>query len=294
MSIFHFSVKTISRNAGQNTIASAAYRSASLIIDEQTKQVHDYTKKQGVVHAELILPDGENADRAEFWNKLEQHHKRKDAVLAREIIVALPHELDEIQRNQIAIEYAKYLAKEYSVAVDVAIHKPSKDGDQRNHHAHIMLSACYVKNGELGKKAVELDPIHCQRAKIKNFAEKERYEWALLNEKYAVRNNLDIRIDWRTLEAQRICDRAPGVHNGVILTARKRRGESIPVCTKNAVLPISRDEKRAFLWNGLQNEADFKFAYFKSCAEEKKLLEEQLKQIKIQQEMQQTPPKMRM
>jgi hypothetical protein len=144
-----------------------------------------------------------------------------------------------------------------------------------------MLSACYVKNGELGKKAIELDPIHCQRAKIKNFAEKERYEWALLNEKYAVRNNLDICIDWLTLEARRICDRAPGVHDGVILTARKRRGESVPVCTKNAVLPISRDEKRAFSWGGLKDEANSNFAYFKRCEKEKMLLDEQLKQIKI-------------
>ena len=52
--------------------------------------------KPGVVHSEILLPDGAPArwlDRATLWNEVEAGEKRKDAQLAREIEIALPREL---------------------------------------------------------------------------------------------------------------------------------------------------------------------------------------------------------
>ena len=175
MAVYHFSAKTVSRSAGRSSTAAAAYRAAERIVDERTGEIHDYTRKGGVVDSQVILPGGGTMARAELWNSVEAKHKRSDATVAREFVVALPAELEGDQRQDLARSYARELADRYGVAVDINVHAPGKDGDQRNHHAHILMSACYVSaQGELGKKAVELDPIHCQRHGLANVVEVER------------------------------------------------------------------------------------------------------------------------
>lgn len=225
MAVYHFSAKTVSRSAGRSSTAAAAYRAAERIVDERTGEIHDFTRKGGVVASEVILPGGGTMERAALWNKVEAHHKRGDATVAREFVVALPAELDPTQRQDLARSYARELADRYRVAVDVNVHAPGKDGDQRNHHAHILLSACYASTaGALGKKAVELDPIHCQRHGLANVVEVERERWERLANQALEKAGQEARIDHRSLEAQGIYDRAPTVHLGPDATAIKRRG----------------------------------------------------------------------
>jgi len=244
VAIYHLSAKTVSRSEGRSATAAAAYRAGAKIVDERTGEVHDYTKKGGVLHADLILPSGETADRSAFWNRIEKHHKRGDAVLAREVEVSLPAELTKEQRQTLAVGFARELAGRYNVAADVALHAPrtltSRDlknnPDQyqetdpetgRKHngnwHAHILLSACHVSaDGTLGKKAVELDPIHCQRAKIENMADRERVRWGELANAALERAGHDSRIDHRRLEVQGI-DREPTQHLGHAAAGYERR-----------------------------------------------------------------------
>lgn len=244
MAIYHLSAKPISRSAGRSATAAAAYRAGVEITDERTGEVHDYSRKRGVLHSEIILPGGGTADRAVFWNRVEHHHKRGDAVIAREIENSLPSELTPEQRQSLAVGFAHEMADRHGVAADVSLHAPrtvtdrdlEKDPDQyweidpetgRRHngnwHAHIMLSACHVQpDGTLGKKAVELDPIHCQRAKIENLADRERARWGKLANAALERHGHQARIDHRTLEAQGI-DRAPTVHLGPAASGYERR-----------------------------------------------------------------------
>ncbi|MBT1073618.1 MobQ family relaxase [Pelotalea chapellei] len=255
MAIYHQAINIIDRKSGRSAVAAAAYRAGEKIDDERTGEIHDYSRKRGIVHSELILPGGGTEDRATYWNRVEKHHKRGDAILAREVEIAIPAELDERQRQCLASKFNRELADKYSVAADLNIHKPHRaKADTRNHHAHIMLSACYTaEDGTLGKKAVELDPIHCQRNKLENMAEWTRKRWAeLANE--ALRNaGLRERIDHRSLEAQRedalfcaenakvitnsptfkaeqikkaaMLDRPATIHLGPSATAMERRGE---------------------------------------------------------------------
>lgn len=225
MAVYHFSAKTVSRSAGRSSTAAAAYRAAERIVDERTGEIHDYTRKGGVVDSQVILPGGGTMARAELWNAVEAKHKRGDATVAREFVVALPAELDGDQRQDLARRYARELADRYGVAVDVNVHAPGKEGDQRNHHAHILMSACYVSaQGELGKKAVELDPIHCQRHGLANVVEVERERWEQLANQALELAGQEARIDHRSLEAQGITDRMPGVHLGPTATAIERSG----------------------------------------------------------------------
>ena len=100
MAIFIASTKSISRGSGQSAVASASYRAGCELEDKRYGKTHDYSKKQGVMSADIILPTAlaaANAEisRSELWNKAEDAEKRVDARVAREWLVNLPHELSE-------------------------------------------------------------------------------------------------------------------------------------------------------------------------------------------------------
>ena len=124
MAIYHASTKPISRTAGRSSVAAAAYRAGAALVDERTGLVHDYTRKGGVVSADIITADGETLDRAALWNAAEVAEKRKDARTAREWIVALPSELDAGQRHELALSFGAELARRYGVAVEARARTP--------------------------------------------------------------------------------------------------------------------------------------------------------------------------
>lgn len=238
MAIYHLTVNVYSRRDGDSSTAAAAYRAGVCIEDALTGEVHDYTKRHGVAFSALCLPGDQTADRADFWNRVEAHHKRGDAITCREVVVALPAELDGAARQDLAHAFAKHLADTYGIAADLAIHAPSRNGDNRNHHAHILLSACAVSlDGTLGKKAEALDPIACKRAKRPTLADTQREHWAGMANSALERAQVDARVDHRTLAAQREdalargdfrryaqVDRIATKHEGKELTQARRRG----------------------------------------------------------------------
>src|SRR4028118_1536719 len=96
MAIYHFSAKVISRAAGSSALAAAAYRSASRLHDQRLDRHHDFSNKAGVIHSEVMLPEGAAehlCDREKLWKAVEAAEKRIDAQLAREIEFAIPREL---------------------------------------------------------------------------------------------------------------------------------------------------------------------------------------------------------
>lgn len=257
MAIYHLTVKTYSRKDGHSSTAGAAYRAGVCIEDALTGEVHDYTRRHGVAFSALCLPGGQTADRAEFWNRVEAHHKRGDAITCREVVVALPAELDGNARQDLAHAFAKHLADTYSVAADLAIHEPSKGGDARNHHAHILLSACGVsRDGTLGKKAEALDPIACKRAKRPTLADTQREHWAGLVNAALAQAGLAERVDHRRLDEQKAealecgdfgavaqLDRVPTKHEGKAVTQARRRGERLPRAKRNDRLKTAGERR---------------------------------------------------
>lgn len=223
MAIFHLSVKAISRSSGRSATAAAAYRAGEKITDERTERIHDYTRKKGIESSDLVLP--ENApdwarDRSKLWNAAELSEKRKDACVAREYEVALPSELTPKERHRLAIDFAKQMANEEGCAVDVCIHAPNKEGDDRNHHAHILRSTRKLEaQGFSGK----LETEKAGRKRTEDL-EAVREKWANFVNDRLQANGITARVDHRSLEAQRI-DRPPTQHLGVKATAIERRTE---------------------------------------------------------------------
>src|SRR3546814_1392889 len=58
MAIYHFSAKVISRANGSSAVASAAYRAAERLHDDRLGRDHDFSNKAGVVHSEILAPEG--------------------------------------------------------------------------------------------------------------------------------------------------------------------------------------------------------------------------------------------
>src|SRR3546814_6210028 len=106
MAIYHVSAKVISRANRSSAVASAAYRSASELHDDRLGRIQDFSNKAGVVHSEIMLPEGAPErlnDRATLWNEVEAGEKRKDAQLARERSEEPTSELQSLMRPSYAV-----------------------------------------------------------------------------------------------------------------------------------------------------------------------------------------------
>ena len=139
MSIYHCSIKIISRAGGRSAVASAAYRSGEKLYNDETGIVHDFTIKGGVIMNEIILPTNAPArygNREILWNEVQQIEKRSDAQFAREIEVAFPTEMNREQQISCIRDYINHNFVDKGMIADWALH----DKGDGNPHAHIMLT----------------------------------------------------------------------------------------------------------------------------------------------------------
>lgn len=218
--LFHLAMSVLQRSKGRSAVAASAYRSASRMVDQRTGCVADYSRKQDVAPLALILPDGcPTMDRSAFWNGVELHHRRGDAVTAREIDAALPQGLSRHQETSLAERFTRWLAETFHVGVDVGIHR--KAG---NHHLDMLLSACEVRpDGSLGKKVTALDGIAHQRNKaLSNPVETIRAMWGKLSNDALAEAGRQERVDHRSYARQGV-PLKPGFHMGRAVAAMEAK-----------------------------------------------------------------------
>ena len=147
MAIYMMKQKTLPRGKGACVTQAAAYRAGERIRDERTGRTHSYLERDDVVYKEVLVPSefAGNAeiawtqDRAALWNAVESTNRR-NAQLGREVMVVLPEELDAERRTRLVRGFAQELADKYRCAVDTTIHLPRPQSDERNHHAHLLLT----------------------------------------------------------------------------------------------------------------------------------------------------------
>lgn len=197
----------------------------------RTGLVHDYTRRGGVVSTEIMLPDGTSAERNALWNAAELAEKRKDGRTGREWIIALPAELDEGQRQELASAFGIELATRYGVAVDLAIHMPDREGDNRNHHAHVMTTTRQVSRDAAGllvmgaKSTIELSDTKRRAMGLGSGADEVtdiRQLWERMANRALEQAGSDARIDSRSLKAQGL-DREATTHLGPVASDMERR-----------------------------------------------------------------------
>nr|WP_244667850.1 MobA/MobL family protein [Xanthomonas sp. D-99] len=253
MAIYHANVKTFSRAKGHSSIAAAAYRAGLLLEDALTGLRHDYRRRDGVVETRCIAP--EDAPDwalvpAELWPAAEAAERRKDSTVAREFEFALPHELDDFQRSELAVEVTRALVGRYGFAAQASIHSPgSKDG--LNWHVHVLATTRRMGPDGLTDKTKELDGGPSGRVEVQWVRELIASTINAHLEKAA----LELRVDHRSLAAQAddalargdlaaaaVLSREPTKHVGKNGTALARRGQPSERSDENRRIEETNEE----------------------------------------------------
>jgi hypothetical protein len=242
IAIYHCNIGIVSRGKGKSAVAAAAYRSGEKITNEWDGMTHDYTRKRGVVHTEILLPPHAPpsfSDRATLWNSVELYEKAGNAQLAREIDAALPIELSREEQIRLVREYCSSQFVSRGMCVDFAIH----DTDSGNPHCHIMLTMRPLDErgawAAKSKKEYDLDEngerirlpsgrYKTHKVDLTGWNDKGnallwRKAWADISNAYLERAGHPERIDHRS-NAERGIDELPTVHMGVAACQMEKKG----------------------------------------------------------------------
>ena len=242
IAIYHCNISIVSRGKGKSAVAAAAYRSGEKLTNEWDGMTHDYTRKGGVVHTEIMLPPHAPpsfSDRSTLWNSVELYEKAGNAQLAREIDAALPIELSREEQIRLVREYCSSQFVSRGMCVDYAIHDTGKG----NPHCHIMLTMRPLdergawaaksqkeydldENGErirLPSGRYKTHKVDLTGWNDKGNALLWRKAWADISNAYLERAGSPERIDHRS-NAERGIGEIPTVHMGVAACQMEKKG----------------------------------------------------------------------
>ena len=247
IALYHFCVKQIKRSAGQSAIAAAAYRSGEKLYSDYYGEYSDYTRKEGVIYSEIILPPHappEYQDRATLWNAVEHAERHKKAQLAYSFDISLQNELTMEENIELAREFVQQHFVGKGMIADLAVHQPDKgDGGIPNPHFHVLTTMRPINpDGTWGQKqkreyvvdengdpvldgtgkpkfnAVATTDWHCPET-----LEAWRKAWCdMVNEAFE-RNGITERIDHRSYERQGL-DLIPTIHEGPTVRQMEAKG----------------------------------------------------------------------
>jgi Ti-type conjugative transfer relaxase TraA len=237
VAIYHLSAKVISRADGRSAVAAAAYRAAEELHDERLGRAHDFTNKAGVIHSEILLPEGalaRLADRTTLWNEVEATEKRKDAQLAREIEIALPRELTKAQAIGLAQDFVREQFVARGMVADLNVHWGRTARGEDQPHAHVMLTMREVGSDGFGKKMREWNRTEVLVG--------WRARWAELANARLAELGHDIRVDHRSHAAQGI-GLEPQNKIGPAGARREARGEDAERAAEHEALARRNGER---------------------------------------------------
>ncbi|MCV9947555.1 Ti-type conjugative transfer relaxase TraA [Rhizobium sp. BT-175] len=245
MAVPHFSVSVVARGSGRSAVLSAAYRHCAKMEFEREARTIDYTRKQGLLHEEFVIPadapewvrsmiaDRSVAGASEaFWNKVEGFEKRSDAQLAKDVTIALPLELTAEQNIALMRDFVERHITSKAMVADWVYHDAPG-----NPHVHLMTTLRPLTEDGFGSKKVAV--LAPDGKPIRNDAGKIVYQlwagstedfnafrdgWFACQNKHLALAGLDIRIDGRSFEKQGI-DLEPTIHLGVGAKAIERKAE---------------------------------------------------------------------
>lgn len=252
MAVYFLQMKTFGRANGSSATSAIAYRAGVRIRDERSGKTYDHTGRHGVMHTEIVLPQGLNdtdmgwaRDRNRLWNAVEAAETRKNSRVAREFLVALPAELDAERRLNLVRAFSQQLADRYQFAVDFAIHAPRTD--PRNFHAHMLATTREIKSDGFGAKTtLELNDTARLNRGLQPFVQEliaTRERWATATNEALREAQVAARVDHRTLAAQGI-DREPRPQLPRPVYEMERRGEYNAVAERMRLEHAARVRER--------------------------------------------------
>ena len=266
MGCYHFHLNQLSRGKGQSAIASAAYRAGAKLECTYYGEVSDYTRKGGVVLAEIHLPKQAPErfkDRETLWNEVEWIEGNKKAQLAHSFDIALMNEFSMEENIELARRFVEEQLVARGMIADLAIHDPKKAKDKiPNPHMHIMVPIRPLQEdgtwGQKQKKVPVLTPdgqpvlnqkgqpvfraVHTTDWSRKETLEELRSAWARMCNELYEEKGLTERVDARSYEERGI-DKIPMVHEGPNVQAMEARGISTALGSLNRLIRALNDMK---------------------------------------------------
>ena len=243
MASVHYKMSVIGRSGGRSAVAAAAYRSAEKIYNHRDGIIYDFTRKRGVAHSEILLPEHaprEYTDRAILWNSVEHAERQKNAQTARHVEIGLPAELDQAAQIDLVRGYVQKQFVERGMCADICVH----DKGDGNPHAHVMLTMRPInQDGTWGAKSRKEYVLDSSGQKIMlpsgNWKSKHvpttdwdehgnveqwRQAWTHdVNREYE-RRGMEQRIDLRSYERQGL-DKEPTRHLGPTASKMEKEGK---------------------------------------------------------------------
>jgi hypothetical protein len=231
VAIYYYAMARVGRGGGKGVVASAAYLSRAQYRDEVHDRVYD---ERAHVHDERALaiaaashyigrkgrhgvdrdpplfeglygPPGapewtrgkENIER--FWNEAERAENHPRAQLAESVIIGLPHELSLQQNVWLLQDHIREFTRQGRV-VQLAIHAPDRAGDQRNLHAHLLISTRGVdEHGMKPYKTKEQQERYLGRS---DYLDHLRENWGHVANRHLARHGFAAGLDHRSYERQ--------------------------------------------------------------------------------------------
>lgn len=234
---YHLQADIVSRGKGHSMVAKAAYNSRESITEERTGEIKDYSRMKDKPLASFVfVNDPELREPGKLWNFYDRHESRSNAQLGYSFIGALPHELDDEQRERIVKDFAREQFLRKGVAAQADIHRPDRQGDERNFHVHFLVSMRKVSKDGLGERVFtwedrqrNLEQWHekwagrcareLEKAGFKTEAERWRYGY-LTNKQQREKALERGDTEWADIKAKE-----PTKHEGPAASAMERRGE---------------------------------------------------------------------
>jgi hypothetical protein len=235
MAQYHFHASILKRSEGHSVVASAAYRAGERLYDSRIGYAFDYRRRHGILYTEILAPENTPdwmLDRFQLWNGVEKAEKRKDSQLARSIDISLMSELTFDQNLELIRDFVKKTWVEQGMLADIAIHTPGKESDQRNIHAHILLTMRVITADGFGNKERDWN----DREEFVQWRE----AWADFANAALERAGFAERIDHRSLIEQGI-GREPTIHVGPSGREIEHRGKTSDRAQKNRDIKATND-----------------------------------------------------
>jgi Ti-type conjugative transfer relaxase TraA len=257
MAIAFARARYISRSDGGSAVRSAAYNGREAIKAQRTGEVFYFKHREAPEHHEVLLPEGAPSELASsdaLWNAAEAMEKRKDAQLARELVLALPanQELDHDDRVELARSFAleHFVSKGLAVQLDVhAPHGAESEGERANYHAHLLITTRRLdENGFAAKKARDLDPVIKRGGGRAIVAEGEAWGqlWRDHQNRYFAEQGLSIRVDATSAVRQEhigpIRMRTPGAEANVRAEHIRRANEEAARDPDHVLAVLTRNQ----------------------------------------------------
>ena len=202
MAVYHLKASFGSRSGGQSALAKSDY------IEREGRYAEDREELEDKEHGNM--PEWAEDDPGKYWEAADEH-ERANGRLYSEVQFALPKELGEAERRELAGEFAERVCSQERLPYTLAIHRGGANGE--NPHAHLMFS-------ERGHDGIERDAEQwfkrynrqapekggsrkSRAAKAGDWLDKTRKAWEREANRALARAGIGEQIDRRSLAERR-------------------------------------------------------------------------------------------